>query len=252
MARVPAHSKTGSIVSETPGYRPLYRQVYDIVVRRVAQGDWRPGEALPSEQSLARELGVSQGTMRKVLDALTAEKVLDRRQGKGTFIAQNTQERTQFRFFRLARPGGRRLTPALGTESARVRAARAIERERLELPRDARIVEILRMRLIEGTPAIREQILLPASVFPGIEKQTPLPNSLYTLYQSAFGVTIVATHEELTAALADAEDHEQLGVAAGSPILVIDRLAVGLTNRKVEWRMTRVSSSNLVYAVTLT
>jgi GntR family transcriptional regulator len=252
MAQVRAHSKTGSIVSETPGYRPLYRQVYDIVVRRVAQGMWRPGEALPSEQSLAKELGVSQGTMRKVLDALTAEKVLDRRQGKGTFIAQNTQERTQFRFFRLARPGGRRLTPSLGTESIRVRAARAIERERLDLPRDARVVEISRMRLIEGTPAIREQIVLPASMFPGIEKQAPLPNSLYTLYQSAFGVTIVSTHEELSAALATAEDHEELGIDTGSPILIIDRLAIGLTDRKVEWRMTRVGSSNIVYAVSLT
>lgn len=101
----------GAIVNETPGFRPLYRQVYDIVVRRVAQGVWRPGEALPSEQNLARELGVSQGTIRKVFDALTAEKVLERHQGKGTFIAENTQERAQFRFFRLARPGGKRLAP---------------------------------------------------------------------------------------------------------------------------------------------
>ena len=60
-------------MTETPGYRPLYRQVYDIIVRRIAQGQWRPGESLPSEQALARDLGGSQGTMRKVLDALTSE-----------------------------------------------------------------------------------------------------------------------------------------------------------------------------------
>jgi len=238
-------------VSENPGYRPLYRQVYDIIVRRVAQGVWRPGEALPSEQSLARELGVSQGTMRKVLDALTAESVLDRRQGKGTFIAQNTQERAQFRFFRLARPGGTRLTPTLASESAQVRVARAIERQRLELARDARIVEISRVRHIEGTLAIRERIVLPAAMFPGIEKQMPLMNSLYALYQSEFGVTVMATHEELTAVAANSEDHAQLGIDVGSPILVIDRIAVGLTDRKVEWRISRVASSNLVYAITL-
>jgi len=86
-----------SPVTESPGYRPLYRQVYDIVVRRVAEGKWRPGEALPSEQNLAREMGVSQGTMRKVLDSLTAEKLLERRQGKGTFIAENTQESDRVR-----------------------------------------------------------------------------------------------------------------------------------------------------------
>src|SRR6202012_1763353 len=115
-------------VTEPPGYRPLYRQVYDIVVRRVAEGDWRPGEALPSEQSLARELGVSQGTMRKVLDSLTAEKVLERRQGKGTFIAENTQERTLFRFFRMARPGGKRLKPERAGETVKIRVSRATER----------------------------------------------------------------------------------------------------------------------------
>lgn len=238
-------------VSEDLGYRPLYRQVYDIVVGRVAHGFWRLGEALPSEQALAHELGVSQGTMRKVLDALTAEKILDRRQGKGTFVARNTQERAQFRFFRLARPGGKRLTPTCATESARIRSGRALECERLDLLRNARVVEISRVRSIEGALALRERIILPASMFPGIEKQMPMPNSLYTHYQAAFGVTVVATHEELAAVSADSEDREQLGVAVGSPILLIHRVAVALADRKVEWRVTRVSSINLTYAIAL-
>ena len=91
-------------------------------MRRVAQGSWKAGESLPSEQALAKEMGVSQGTVRKVLDALTAEKLLERRQGKGTFIAQNTQERELFRFFRIAWPGGQRVTPESGGESVKVRA----------------------------------------------------------------------------------------------------------------------------------
>jgi len=239
-------------VTETPGYRPLYRQVYEILVRRVAQGVWRPGEALPSEQNLARELGVSQGTMRKVLDSLTAEKLLERRQGKGTFLAENTQERTQFRFFRLARSGGKRLTPELGEEHVKVRLARPAERARLELAAGEHIVEIRRTRLIEGVPAIRESIILPAARFPDIEKRRSLPNSLYSLYQAQYGVTIVATHEELSAQLASADDHRHLGIASGDPILVIDRIAVCLQERKVEWRLSRVRSDDLVYAVTLT
>lgn len=239
-------------MNETPGFRPLYRQVYEIVVRRLAQGEWRPGEALPSELNLAKELGVSQGTVRKVFDALTAEKVLERHQGKGTFIAENTQERAQFRFFRLAQPGGKRLTPTLGSETIRVRAARPPERERLDLGRDARVVEIDRVRLLEGGPAIREIIALPADLYPGIEKIGALPNSLYSLYQAKFGVTIMTTHEELSAQLATVDDHRQIGVATGSPILVIDRIAVCLPERKAEWRLSRVRSDNLVYAITLT
>lgn len=240
-----------STVTDTPGYRPLYRQVYDIIVRKVAQGVWKPGESLPSEQALARELGVSQGTMRKVLDALTAEKLLERRQGKGTFIAENTQERALFRFFRMARPGGERVTPERGEEAVKVRASRAAEQVKLDLGRGDRVVEIVRTRLIDGRPAVREFIVIPAVLFPGIEKHEALPNTLYSLYQTEYGINIVSAREELSAVAATEEDHAVLGVAAGSPILLIDRVAVSLQERKVEWRISRVRSDDLVYAVTL-
>ena len=214
-------------MTETPGYRPLYRQVYDIVVSKVAKGTWRPGESLPSELNLAKELGVSQGTVRKVLDALTAEKLLERRQGKGTYIAENTQERSLFRFFRLSRPGGKRLTPE-------------------------RVVEISRTRLIDASPAIYEIIVLPVKFFPAIEKRGSLPNTLYSLYQTDFGINIVSAQEEVHAELATAEDHRRLQIEVGAPILVIDRVALSLQGRKVEWRLSRVKSHDLVYAVNLT
>ena len=238
-------------MADTPGYRPLYRQVYDIIVRKVAQGQWRPGESLPSEQALAAELGVSQGTMRKVLDALTAEKLLERRQGKGTFIAENTQERALFRFFRMARPGGERLAPTCGEETVKVRASRTIEQAKLGIAKGDKVVEINRTRLIDGRPAIREQIALPAALFPGIEKGGQLPNTLYSLYQTEYGINIVSAQEELRAIAATAEDATYLGVAIGEPILLIDRVAVSLQDLKVEWRVSRVRSDDLVYAVTL-
>ena len=239
-------------MTETPGYRPLYRQVYDIVVAKVAKGTWRPGESLPSELNLAKELGVSQGTVRKVLDALTAEKLLERRQGKGTYIAENTQERSLFRFFRLSRPGGKRLTPERAAESVKVRAARPIERSKLELDRADKVVEISRTRLIDASPAIHEIIVIPVKLFPGIEKRGSLPNTLYSLYQTDFGINIVSAQEEVHAELATAEDQRRLQIDIGAPILVIDRVALSLQGRKVEWRLSRVKSQDLVYAVNLT
>ena len=95
---------------DRPGFQPLYQQVRELLLAKIASGAWRPAQALPSEQALAGELGVSQGTVRKALDALAAESVVERRQGKGTFVAQHTIESAQFRFFRLChddfqRPG---------------------------------------------------------------------------------------------------------------------------------------------------
>ncbi|MBM4212274.1 MAG: GntR family transcriptional regulator [Gammaproteobacteria bacterium] len=102
-------------------YRPLYTQIQDALVCRIVEGEWRPGELLPSEQALALQLGVSQGTIRKATDALEAEKIIDRRQGKGTFVAELTQEQSVYRFFRLLRPDGRRIVPTSGNETVRLK-----------------------------------------------------------------------------------------------------------------------------------
>jgi GntR family transcriptional regulator len=236
---------------DVPGYRPLYRQVYDIIINKVADGVWRPGEAIPSEHALARELGVSQGTMRKVLDALTAEKLLVRHQGKGTFIAENTQERSLFRFFRMVRPGGERVTPSMGEQSVRVRVARVADQQKLDLAKGAKVVEINRVRLVDGKPTIRETIILPSALFPKIEDRMPLPNTLYSLYQTDFGINIVSANEELRADLSTPDDQRMLNAPAGSSILCIDRVALSLQDRRVEWRLSRVYARDLTYSVTL-
>lgn len=236
---------------DVPGYRPLYRQVYDIIINKVAEGVWRPGEAIPSEHALARELGVSQGTMRKVLDALTAEKLLVRHQGKGTFIAENTQERSLFRFFRMVRPGGERVTPTMGEQGVRVRVARVADQQKLDLAKGAKVVEINRVRLVDGKPTIRETIILPSILFPKIEERMPLPNTLYSLYQTDFGINIVSANEELRADLSTQDDQRLLNAPAGASILFIDRLALSLQDRKVEWRISRIYARDLTYSVTL-
>jgi len=83
------------------GFRPLYQQVRDAFVQRLVEGKWTPGQALPSEMELAAEVGVSQGTVRKALDALASENLVIRRQGRGTFVAEHDEARILFQFFKL-------------------------------------------------------------------------------------------------------------------------------------------------------
>ena len=86
---------------QVPDYRPLYQQVRDLLRRRIVDGTWRPDEVLPSEGRLAAELGVSQGTVRKALDEMAAQKLVVRRQGRGTFVAAHSPDTTLFHFFHL-------------------------------------------------------------------------------------------------------------------------------------------------------
>lgn len=238
-------------MGETPGFRPLYRQVYDYLVRQISESAWRVSDALPSEQALAARLGVSQGTVRKALDVMASEKLIERRQGKGTYVSEHTQERALFRFFRLARPEGERVTPVSAEETVKRRRADARDLTKLELERGADVVEIKRTRLIDDVPAVSEVIVIPAAMFPDIEKQTPVPNALYSLYQTRYGVHIVQTIEQLHADLARKEDVSRLPLSLGAPLLHIDRIAIGLDGARVEWRTSRCDTTNLVFAVTI-
>jgi len=238
-------------VVSIPDFQPLYKQVYAVLVERIAEGAWRPAEALPSEQALAGELGVSQGTVRKAMDALAAENLILRRQGKGSYVAEHTQEHALFRFFRLSRPTPNReqITPQLGTEKVWRRPANETDRTRLNLRKNAQIVELRRTRLIDEIPRVVEKIILPLSLFPGIDKQKALPNTLYSLYQGAYGVSIAVAKEELRAVLANKGDARELRLEPGTPLLQIDRIAVALDGQPVEWRVSRCDTRDIVYAV---
>ena len=88
--------------TSSPTFQPLYLQIKALLVRGLDTGEWHPGEAIPSEIELARRFGVSQGTVRKAIDALAADNLVVRRQGKGTFVATHTEERnSSFRFLRI-------------------------------------------------------------------------------------------------------------------------------------------------------
>jgi len=237
-------------MNETPDFRPLYRQVREMFVRRIADRVWSPGEALPNEQALAVELGVSQGTVRKALDSLAAENLIIRRQGKGTYIAEVTPADSLFKFFRLSRPGGERLTPASNTAVTRKRKATKLECAHLALKRQEPVIEITRVRHIDKAPAIVEAIIVPAEIFPGLDKR-PIPNTVYALYQSEYGVKVLSTDEELKAVIADAADAKALQLAKGTPLLEIERTAFDINGRPVEWRRSRCDTRKIVYAVTL-
>ncbi|SRR5258708_28769852 len=232
-------------------YKPLYRQIQEELTRRISRGYWKPAEMLPNEFALANELGVSQGSVRKALNGMVENQLLERRQGKGTFVAQHTPERIQFRFFRLARPGGVRVTPEGGEESVTTRAAKASDADHLGLARGEKVIEIRRTRRVDGAAAVFETIVVPEKMFPGLELYSPLPDAIYGIYQTVYGINIVSVVEEITAELASPEDADKLKVPNGSPILVVDRIAQSMDDTPVEWRNSRYLTGAYVYSIEL-
>lgn len=245
--------KAGTAVSDIPdaedppGFRPLYKQVRDILTRRLSEGVWAPGAMLPSEQELAGSLAVSQGTVRKALDAMAAENLIVRRQGRGTFVARQDDERVLFHFFRLTGDDGSHVFPESEVESVRLEEASRDEADRLALAAGDRVVRIQRTRSLGGRPVIAERLSLPAARFPGLEARKDLPNNLYGLFAHDYGVSIARASERLKAVSADSDAAARLQLAEGAPVLAIERTAFSVIGDPVEWRMSLCATDGFHY-----
>lgn len=232
----------------TFSYKPLYVQVKDSLVRRLIDGAWRPGQLIPSEMELAREVGVSQGTIRKALDAMTADSLLVRRQGRGTFVSEPEESRLLFRYFRLsADEGGRAFPDSRVTGFSGANATKA-EARQLDIEPGSSLFRIDRVRDLSGKPMIIETILLPAARVPGFARSETIPNNVYRLYSSRWGITIGRASERLKAVAANATDAAALNCPVGAPLLEISRVAYDLEDRPVELRLSRCLTENFHYS----
>jgi GntR family transcriptional regulator len=220
------------------GDRPLYAQVRERLIERIRSGEWKPGQLIANEFEIAAEFGVSQGTARKAIGDLASEGLVVRRQGRGTFVVEHTPAHVLFRFFNLFDVAGCAVIP----DSRDMRSSSAVasleEREALALEDQARVIRIARTRTRDGAPLISETIALPEALFPGLADRSPMPNTLYDLFQKAYGVLVTRTDDRLSAVAAEEETAAALGIASGAPLLRIDRIAFGLDDRPVEWRMS--------------
>ena len=113
------------------------------------------------------------------------------------------------------------------------------------------MVELVRLRSLKEEPVILETVIQPLSVFPDIDRRGELPNSLYTLYQEAYGVSIAAADDELRAAALPRRFAKHLALPAGTPILVVERSSRHIDGRVVEFSTAYCSTRHFVYSVAL-
>jgi len=233
--------------------RPLYQQVVDIMMRRIAEGHWKSGQMLPSEPKLAQELGVSPGTVRKALDQLAAEQLVTRRQGLGTSVAVSTREDMLYRFFKLIDDAGGRLMPDCVELSRAMKKPDAFFTALFAAKPRSKILQVLRRRNNGDQPIMTERVTLPLASFSGLDKLAgPLPTTLYDFFETEYGLKILRVEEKLTADLATQEDVKLLDVAAGSALLAIERKAFTFNDQIIEHRLSRLSTRNHAYLSELT
>ena len=225
----------------TPAFSPLYQQIKGLILQSLQSGEWKPGEAIPSEMDLAGRFRVSQGTVRKAIDELAAENLVVRRQGKGTFVATHAEQHVQYRFLKLQPDNGDAQSegPAQRTiiDCKRLRASADIARA-LSLRSGDPVLQVRRVLAYAGVPTILEELWLPGAPFKGLtaERLSNYNGPMYALFETEFGVRMVRAEESIRAINPDAEQASLLKVDATTPLLSVERVAYTYNDTPMELR----------------
>ena len=236
----------------SPTFSPLYQQIKGMITQSLEAGEWKPGEMIPSEMELAGRYKVSQGTVRKAIDELAAENLVVRRQGKGTFVATHAEQHVRYRFLKLVPdsgeagsegPAGREVL-----ECRRVRAPAEVARA-LELKSGDPVITIKRVLAFAGNPCVLDELWLPGNLFKGLtaERLTESKAPLYSLFESEFGTKMIRADEKIRAIAADAASAALLRVAAGTPLLSVERITFTYGDKPVELRKGLYTTQDYYY-----
>jgi len=227
--------------------RPLYLQVRDVLVQRIVVGHWKPGATLPNETQLAQQLGISIGTVRKALDLMEVERIVTRRQGRGTFVNDYASAETMFPFSMFHNVEGQRISGTKRARSVTRVQASAEEAARLGLRRGDELIRVDRVRDHSDETFMTEVCLLPAKFF------TRMPEDFGSYRLSALAqlnsILVGRADERVDIACADAEVARDLDVPEGSPLLRLDRVIFSDHDDALEWRVAHCFMRNERYLV---
>jgi len=230
---------------------PLYQRLRDELAQRINRQDWRPGELIPSESELAGAHGIAVGTVRKAIDLLVADGVLERRQGRGTFVRRARFNSSLFRFFRFQSERGERRVPESRILRRETMPAPSAVASALGLEAGSEVIFLSRLRLVDGEPLLAEEIWIERRRFAAlVDLDTDgFGDLLYPLYEDLCGVVVTSAEETLTVEIADPLKSRLLAREPGAPLVVIERIAFDLERRPVEWRRSRGPADRFRYHV---
>ena len=202
---------------------PLYAQLKLAIQERLALRHLQQGDRLPSEMELCSKYGVSRITVRRAVDELVEEGILERRQGKGTFVAK--------------KPVRLMMSPINGVASSyieseeleeHVRSTRILSKEErpgsdeecalLGLDAGENVLHLYRLMLLDGEPYMLDHALYPAGRYPGFFEKIGDNVSTYGVLRDVYGVRLCRSHKEISFAYATSEQGEYLGCASGTPL----------------------------------
>ena len=227
-----------------------YEEVKQKITEDLVRGRYPMGQALPAEKDLSKELDVSIGTLRKAVDELVAEGIVVRRQGRGTYVAEHDLKRLLYYFFHVVKHDvDKKANPRVELVSLNTAVATKEEASKLNIKEGAPVWRLVNCLYLEERCVMIDQITLDKKRFKNLNRAEFInrEGSIYQLYQMKYGQTVVRSSERLRASLVSKQHAEWLDIKANSPVLVIRRVALGIQDDPIEWRISTLNTNQYEY-----
>jgi GntR family transcriptional regulator len=209
---------------------PLHTQFEGLIKEKVQSGQWKPGEQIPSERELMRLAGISRATVRQTLSSLVNQGILQKNQGRGTFVTQTRYEQPLqivYSFSEQLRSIGVKLKDEVLEQ--KVQAAPSELAQQLRIKTDDPVIHLKRLRSIQNTPMMVSIAYIPFALCPDLLHET-FDTSLYVLLATKYNMPIISATDRLESIACDSNTAQLLGVPRKTPLMYIERIATTTNN----------------------
>ncbi|MEW2048585.1 GntR family transcriptional regulator [Streptomyces sp. NPDC005476] len=227
-----------------------HEEIADELRRAIGREEYTVGARLPAETDLAARYGVSRGTVRQAVAALTAEGLIGSRQGARRVVlaSRRSQSFAELRSFaQWARAAGREASGEVVAQE--YRPATAEDAVHLQLRDGTAVLHVLRLRGLDGEPVLLERTVYADWISPAVESiEADCPSVTQRLLDDT-GLVFAYGEHVIDAVAAGALDAELLGVRRTSPLLRVRRVTTTREGRPVEWSDDRYRSDAVSFSV---
>ncbi len=208
-------------LSRAEGAPPIYSQVASLLRQRIRNGELAPGTKLPKELDLARMLGVSRIPVRHALAILQREGLIQRRHGRGTFVAED-----------VGKPEVLQLTGIIGWRTSEGTNHRLVSVDNIVpedelarffgLPRGEKLTRFVRSRTRDGAAFNYIVNYVPVSVAQRMRRENFRVHTMVDMLRKRLKIRLGTVRQAIQANTADPALARQLGVAVGAPVLYVE------------------------------
>ena len=227
------------LVARGEGGVPIYRQIRDVLVNEI-QNLYKAGDSLPSESELAERFGVNRHTLRRAVDELVADGMVERYHGKGVFVLEPTINYVIGRATRFTETlESKGHTTASRVLRKQVIPARGGVASRLQIPEGEQVIFIETLREVEGKPFCVISHFIPLHLCPEILEDYD-GGSLHSFLKTHCGIELKRSESLISAILVEGDDASMLNMPRHAPALRVKSTNLDIkTNNPIEYAVTR-------------